>query len=50
MALYAPIKVAMPRVLASVRSFNGWQKQPQQQHDENTERVALQRRLEPDDC
>ena len=34
----------------SCRFFFPWPFQPQQQHDENTERVALQRRLEPDDC
>ena len=31
------------------RFFFPWPKQPQQQYDENTERVACQRRLEDDD-
>ena len=48
----ALLPVAVGRLvqfLEEFRSVNWWPKQPQQQHDENTERVALQRRLEADD-
>ena len=46
----SPVAIGrLVQILEKLRSVNWWPKQPQQQHDENTERVALQRRLEPDD-